>query len=105
MNIRNQVRILALGAMLTLSVAGLPAVQAHAQPRQGGGTGMSCTNPETGGTVNDGDTTEAFGLTWECHDGVLTIQTDIPLHTVGQGTSHPVHVIPVAPATGLAVAP
>jgi hypothetical protein len=44
-----------MGSMLALAVLSLPAVQAHAEPRQGAGDFGSCINPSDGQTYFPGE--------------------------------------------------
>jgi hypothetical protein len=67
MNFRRHAQTLALGSMLALAVLSLPAVQAHAEPRQGAGEFGYCIDPSTGMTYLPGErVTSPNGQQVEC---------------------------------------
>jgi hypothetical protein len=87
--LRSHARTLAMASMLALAVISLPAVQAHAEPRQGAGDFGSCINPSDGQTYYPGERILSSDGRWmECQvDGSWK-----PVSLVLPG-----HRLPVAP--------
>jgi hypothetical protein len=126
MDIRNQVRTLALGAMLSLAIVGLPGVHANAEPR--GGAGGADTRPDNATcefvTAGFYDCTTPDGGEWYCTndtDPSACVQIKSPSRTTSGGSifihpvvggsltigglSGPAPRLPLAPSRGLSALP
>jgi hypothetical protein len=96
--LRAHARTLAMASMLALAVLSLPAVQAHADPRQGAGEFGYCIDPSSGMTYYPGERViSSSGQFMECQmDGSWKPVSRLVLPTGRQ--------LPVKSA-GIAVAP